>query len=467
MTESLSADYLIVGSGAMGMAFTDVLLTETDATFVMVDRHHRPGGHWNDAYPFVRLHQPSSFYGVNSKGLGTDRKDETGWNAGLYELATGAEVCAYFDQVLNQTFLPSGRVRYFPMCEYEGSGRFVSRTSGRSYVVDARKTVDATYMNVTVPSVRPPAYEVAPTVRCVPPNALPAVEAPPSGYTIVGAGKTSMDACLWLLANGVDPDAIQWIMPRDSWLLDRETIQPGADFFDATFGGFLRQTEVMAEAKTVRELFEGVSACGQLLRLDETVWPSMYRCATVTRAELEQLRRIRDVVRLGRVTRIEPERLVLEQGTLPADAKRLYVDCSADGLEKRPAVPVFDGDHLTLQSVRTCQQVFSAAFIGWVEAHRKHEAEKNELCTPVPHPDTDLDYLATTLRQNRNQERWAQDPELSAWLTGARLDVFSRAVTPETAADPERVSTLQRFGEVVPKANANLERLLAEIDAAS
>ena len=70
--QELSADYLVIGSGAMGMAFTDVLMTESEATVVMVDQHHRPGGHWNDAYPFVRLHQPSAFYGVNSRKLGND-----------------------------------------------------------------------------------------------------------------------------------------------------------------------------------------------------------------------------------------------------------------------------------------------------------------------------------------------------------------------------------------------------------
>ena len=30
-------DYLIVGAGAMGMAFADVLFNESDATFAMVD----------------------------------------------------------------------------------------------------------------------------------------------------------------------------------------------------------------------------------------------------------------------------------------------------------------------------------------------------------------------------------------------------------------------------------------------
>ena len=79
------------------MAFADVIQNESDASFVLVDRHARPGGHWNDSYPFVRLHQPSSFYGVNSRRLGNDTIDQVGWNAGLYELASGTEVVTYFE----------------------------------------------------------------------------------------------------------------------------------------------------------------------------------------------------------------------------------------------------------------------------------------------------------------------------------------------------------------------------------
>ena len=71
------------------MAFTDALIADSDATVVLADRRHAPGGHWNDAYPFVRLHQPSAFYGVNSLPLGHDRIDESGLNAGFYEQASG------------------------------------------------------------------------------------------------------------------------------------------------------------------------------------------------------------------------------------------------------------------------------------------------------------------------------------------------------------------------------------------
>ncbi|MEL6317333.1 MAG: hypothetical protein AAFR16_06800 [Pseudomonadota bacterium] len=52
----LETDYLIAGCGAVGMAFADTLLSETDADIIMVDRRGKPGGHWNDAYPFVTLH---------------------------------------------------------------------------------------------------------------------------------------------------------------------------------------------------------------------------------------------------------------------------------------------------------------------------------------------------------------------------------------------------------------------------
>src|SRR3954470_594117 len=84
----LETDYLVIGGGATAMAFVDTLLDETDDRIVMVDRHDHPGGHWNDAYPFVRLHQPSAYYGVGSRELGRGVKYLSGPNAGGYELAS-------------------------------------------------------------------------------------------------------------------------------------------------------------------------------------------------------------------------------------------------------------------------------------------------------------------------------------------------------------------------------------------
>ena len=113
-------DYLIIGAGATGLAFADTLIAESDAHVTLVDRHGKPGGHWNDAYSFVTLHQPSSFYGVASTELGSGLKDPIGLNRGMAELASGPEVSGYFDRVMNHRLLASGRVSYHPLSNYLG-----------------------------------------------------------------------------------------------------------------------------------------------------------------------------------------------------------------------------------------------------------------------------------------------------------------------------------------------------------
>lgn len=460
MATTIEADYLVIGAGAMGMAFIDTMIAESDATVAVVDRYHQPGGHWNTAYPFVRLHQPSAFYGVNSRRLGSDMIDRTGWNEGLFELATSDEVCAYFDQVMRQQLLPTGRVSYFPMCEYEGEGRFRS-LSGATFEVNVRRRiVDATYMRVTVPSMRPPAYGVAPAEQCVAPNELTKMRKPHDRYAIIGAGKTGMDACLWLLRQGVEPAKLIWIVPRDSWLLDRAKTQPGPQFADAIMASLIASHQAIMDASSVDDLFDRLVACERLLRLTDDVRPTMYRCATVSLIELEKLRSIKNIVRLGRVRRIEENAIVLETGTFPTGQGTLHIDCSADGLERLPALSVFDDQRIVLQSVRTCQQVFSAAFIAHVEAAYSDDAVKNDLCVPIPHPDSDLDWLRTTIANNCNLLRWAEDSGLQTWLDNARLDGF-RHLQPQLPSEPQaRAHALKKMREKILGLNAKLEKLL-------
>ncbi len=136
-------DYLVIGAGGSGMAFTDALVADADVDVVMVDRRHGPGGHWNDAYPFVRLHQPSATYGVSSRPLGTETIDTTGPNAGFYERATGREVCDYFRRVLEDQLVRSGKVRFFGQCDYLGNGSgdhaVRSRLTGETTTVRVRQ----------------------------------------------------------------------------------------------------------------------------------------------------------------------------------------------------------------------------------------------------------------------------------------------------------------------------------------
>ena len=137
----IETDYLVVGAGAAGMAFVDALIAEADVDVVMVDRRQRPGGHWNDAYPFVRLHQASANYGVNSRMLGTNTIDAEGENAGFYERATGDEIRDYFHAVMDEQFVPSGRVRFFGGCDYAGADDEVVGLDPRHRTTASLRTV--------------------------------------------------------------------------------------------------------------------------------------------------------------------------------------------------------------------------------------------------------------------------------------------------------------------------------------
>ena len=153
---SLATDYLVVGAGAMGMAFTDALIDHADVHVTLVDRRHAAGGHWQDAYPFVQLHQASVFYGVASTVLGRGAVQHSGPEVGLQERARQAEIRAYYDDILHRRFVDSGRVTFLGASEYhtDGSAHFVtSRVSGETVAVDVRRrVVDATYLSPTIPA---------------------------------------------------------------------------------------------------------------------------------------------------------------------------------------------------------------------------------------------------------------------------------------------------------------------------
>lgn len=462
----VETDYLVVGGGGSAMAFVDTLLSEApDAQVLMVDRHHRPGGHWNDAYPFVRLHQPSAWYGVASRELSDWSLEATGFNEGMLSLASGAEVMAHFDQVMKQRFLPSGRVRWFPKCEYLGGDglthRFQSLLTGEAHNVRVRrKLVNATHAKTEVPSTHPPRYQVAQGVTCIAPNALPNVTRPYSRYTVVGSGKTGMDACLWLVENGVPHDSIRWVMPRDSWMMNRANVQPGPQGWRRYFDNNLAQFEAICAAGDMADLFRRLEAGGALMRIDPTVEPTTYRCAIVSPGELSQLRQLRDIVRLGRVRRLEPARIVLERGELPADPDTLYVDCTAAAIQPAPDVPVFEADTIHLLMVRMCQPLFSASVVAWVEAHVQDAQERNALCRPVPGPELPIDFLRMWAPTLANTARWRQHPALMDWLSKCRLN-GQAVVLKGVEMKPEMQELFKAVGIKSSLAAARIPQLLA------
>lgn len=460
----IDTDYLVIGAGASGLAFADALTSKSDADVVMVDRRHLPGGHWNDAYPFVRLHQPAATYGVNSRTLGTESIDTAGPNAGFYDRATGVEVCDYFRAVLEDHLLPSGKVRFFGGCDYVegGSGEhaFTSRLTGKTTTVRVRrKVVDGTYLASSVPATHTPAFTVDPDVQLIPVGDLVALSEPPTGYTILGAGKTAMDACNWLLDNGVDPDRIRWVKPRDAWLWDRASLQP-LDLVVSTVDSLSQGVEALAEAKDVEDFLHRLEAAGQLFRLDPTVEPTMFRGAIVSQAEGESLRQIERVVRLGRVVQLGADRIVLEEGGVPTDRGEVHVDCTAYGFRVAPPRPIFEPGRITLQSLMAGFTTFNAALVGFVESVRDDDAEKNRLCPPTPQPGDPIDVITSYRGFLRYFVTHTAEPDLMAWSAESRLSM-TRGMADHL--DDERMqSAMARWFANLEPAMKNAEQFLAD-----
>lgn len=469
MTErTITADYVIAGAGAVGLAFADAMLTCSHATMVIVDRRANPGGHWNDAYPFVRLHGPSAVYGVDSMPLGSDRVDTLGLNRGLHELASGAELCAYFQRVMHERLLASGRVCWLPLHELGPDGVAHSLLDGRRVCLRPRRRwVDATVADTQVPATHAAPFAVADGVRLATPAGITQLAAPADRWVIVGGGKTAMDTALWLLAQGVDADAITWIRPRESWLLNRERMQPTSRFLQPLLRGQVIEMEAARDARTLPELFRRLEDGGQLLRIDPEVEPTMYRCAIVSLAELAQLRRIRQVVRAGHVRAIERGRIVLDRGTVPTSTRTVHVHCASRGLPRRPLEPVFQRGRIVPQYVRRCSPSFSAAFVARVEATvGGGDALRNALCEPVPVPREPLDWLRIHLASARNQQQWTSFTALQGWMRGSRTEAYQSLLEhAERQSDPVWREASARLREARPAALRRLQALVCQADA--
>jgi len=458
VAETLESDYLVIGAGAAGMAFTDALLTHSDATVTIVDRRHAPGGHWVDAYPYVRLHQPSAFYGVDSVPLGRDARDTEGTNAGYYELAGADEIRAYYAAVMHRRFLPTGRVRYFPHSEYVGDGRFVSRLAGVSRRVRARKVVDAKYLEGEIPATSPPPFEVADGVRCVTAGGIARLSERPERFVVIGAGKTALDACVWLLEQGVPASAIRWIKAREAWWVNRRFQQPHALLPDF-YRGAAMQIEAMARATSVRELFERLEAQEYFLRIDPGIAPTMFRGAVVSEAEVRLLRGIEDVVRLGHVRRIERGEIVLDEGRVATSDRTVHVHCAARGLARPPLRPIFEPGRVTVQPFQWGFVSFQFTLLGVVEATIESDAEKNRLCPAMAYWDVDTDYLSAFRATLVNQQAWAAHPALASWTRSTRLNPLTGVEL--LRDDPAVAEARDRIRRFAADAVTNLTRLVA------
>ncbi len=408
----------------------------------------------------MRLHSPSAYYGVGSLPLGHDRIDREGENAGFYERAGGDEVRAHFE-LAAERLTGSGRFRLLTGHEHLGAGPGgeLVRDLGADAVREIgvrRRVVDARYLEGSVPATHEPPFEVAAGASLVAINDLPDAAESASAFTVLGSGKTAVDACWWLLERGVEPDRVRWVRPREAWFHDRADFQPLEQV-----GGIMRALSYDAEAGAlatgVDDLFERLEGVGRVQRIDPSCPATMYRGTMLSRRELESMRLIEDVVRLGHVRRVERGRIVLERGEAEAAPGTLHVDCTAAGLSAAPAVPVFQPGRIVLQQARYNSPCFNAALIGWVEARREEDEERNELCPPNPYASAVGDWPRMMSRGWRTEQRWLAEPDLTEWVNGSRLNLLG--ALPEHAAEEPVREALERFVTHVGPAIERLEEL--------
>lgn len=459
----IETDYLVVGAGASGLAFVDALINRADVDVVMVDRRARPGGHWLNAYPFVRLHQPSATYGVDSRELGSGRIDESGPNAGYYELATGAEVADYFGRVLDEGLLPSGRVQFFPMSDYIGGDAdghsFRSLLTGAVTDVKVHKRVmDATFIQPSVPARHAPSFEVDKGVRFVPPNGLADLSEPGDRYTIIGSGKTAMDTCGWLIENGAGPDRIRWIKPREPLMLNRAFTQPRelVASYMQLLSSLVRAGVAAAEPIDFAMQLESE---GVLVRIHTDVEPTAFRGGTISMGEVERIRQVEDIVRQGYVRRIGTDEVTLADGTIDARRGEVFVDCTARGVPTTPLRPVFEPGRITMEFLTLGNAPYSAATIGVVEALCDDDAERNRFCPPMRFDGTLRGLASLASAALSGSTARAAHSGINAWNVGTRMNPTRGAA--DRRDDPRIAKAFEVLAENTAPALSNLARLAA------
>lgn len=289
----------------------------------------------------------------------------------------------------------------------------VSLISGQRFEVSPRcRVVDARYLSPSIPAEQPPPFSVAERARVLPVNSLARLGHAASQYIVAGSGKTATDACVWLLARGVDPDAICWVRPRDPWMLNRASIQPEPAIFLGTAADIMKAA---AAATSIEDLFLRLEGADIMLRIDRTIMPTMAKTPTLATWELEQLRTVENVLRRGHLQAVGRGRLTFADGTVAIAADALVVHCAADGLKYPPLVPVWGPRSITLQPIRAGFPCFGAALVGYVEATRHGDEEKNRLCRPSPYPDTLRQWARMNVLGTRAASTFSAEPDIKSW----------------------------------------------------
>ena len=389
----LACDYLVVGAGAAAIAFIDTLLTRHPSTkIVLVDKNPIPGGHWVNAYGYVRLHQPSIVYGVASRQLeGNWMKLLAGrltlpWN----HRASKDEILGYYASYI-QDKVAAGQIQYFPNSMYqfpqengddeEEHTHCFSSMDGSRYSIQVKtKLINGVLGECIIPSLSPVNFHVDDGVQVVTPNQIfdgnQLVDSQKTKHFVVlGCGKTAMDTVVFLQRDmKVGPDRISWIIPNDVWMLQRDSGSPWS-----------WHKALLEHSNDVHEASLSLERRGIFARLDTDIEPTKFRFPVVGKDELKLMQLVKNRIRRGRVTGItkqhETGRIDVEfesdQETWTPDktidsADLIFVHCTSPGpFNGNENLDLFVSDHqLNLNPMFPPPIPFSMSVLAYLESAR-------------------------------------------------------------------------------------------------
>ena len=159
-----------------------------------------------------------------------------------------------------------------------------------------------------------------------------------------------------------------------------------------------------------------------MLRVDRTVLPTMAKAPTLATWELEQLRTLENVVRRGHLKTVDRGKLSFADGSVAVAEDALVVHCAADGLKYPPLVPVWRPEGITLQAIRAGFPCFGAALVGYVEATRQDDEEKNRLCPPTPYGNSMAEWAKMNVLGTRAAMSFMAEPDIKEWSNQVALN---------------------------------------------
>jgi hypothetical protein len=193
-----------------------------------------------------------------------------------------------------------------------------------------------------------------------------------------------------------------------------------------------------------------------MLRIDRSVTPTMAKVPTLAQWELDRLRTIDRVVRLGHLRYVQPGRLVFGEGAVAIARDAVVVHCAAPGLQYPPLVPIWGRKAITLQPIRITFACFGAALAGYLEATLQDDAEKNRLCPPAPFSNTTADWARQQVLGSRASS-FTSYPAVRDWADGVSLN--PGRIPPELAGSPAVTAAQERLAQHVAPGMARLAEL--------